>query len=213
MVMKITPHPAETKEGHQAVELNGKTLTEDKYGVVSSSTEKARLSSKSLQMCLQIKLRQEEGEAKQERLLRRRAPRNPPANLEASQSAMVSSTSSSPECIAATAKRVSPFSAACTIMYFKVSIWSPQKLHPRKWCFSIFNSLQYMGQLGQTVIYSVPTVPQILRDVNSSIDTILIVSLFYVSLQKAVEIEDIQLNLLKLLYQRALFQLHPSPAL
>lgn len=45
--------------------------------------------------------------AKQERLLRRRAPRNPPANLEASQSSMVSSTSSSPECNASTAKRVS----------------------------------------------------------------------------------------------------------
>lgn len=45
--------------------------------------------------------------AKQERLLRRRAPRNPPANLEASQSATVSSTSSSPECNATTVKRVS----------------------------------------------------------------------------------------------------------
>ena len=44
--------------------------------------------------------------AKQERLLRRRAPRNPPVNLEASQSATVSSTSSSPECNAATVKRV-----------------------------------------------------------------------------------------------------------
>ena len=38
MVMKLTPHPAETKEGHQD-ELNGKIPVEDKYGVVSSSTE------------------------------------------------------------------------------------------------------------------------------------------------------------------------------
>jgi len=38
MVMKLTPHPAETKEGHQD-ELNGKISGEDKYGVVSSSTE------------------------------------------------------------------------------------------------------------------------------------------------------------------------------
>ncbi len=52
--------------------------------------------------------------AKQERLLRRRAPRNPPANLEASQSATVSSTSSSPECNAATPKRVSTSGAALT---------------------------------------------------------------------------------------------------
>lgn len=38
MVMKLTPHSAEIKDGHQE-ELNGKTLAEDKYGVVSSSTE------------------------------------------------------------------------------------------------------------------------------------------------------------------------------
>lgn len=38
MVMKLTPHSAETKDGHQE-ELNGKTPAEDKYGVVSSSTE------------------------------------------------------------------------------------------------------------------------------------------------------------------------------
>ena len=39
MVMKLTPHPAElAKETHQE-EINGKTLAEDKYGVVSSSTE------------------------------------------------------------------------------------------------------------------------------------------------------------------------------
>lgn len=38
MVMKLTPHPAETKEGHQD-KLNGKVTAEDKYGVVSSSTE------------------------------------------------------------------------------------------------------------------------------------------------------------------------------
>ena len=38
MVMKLTPHPAETKDRHQE-ELNGKTATDDKYGVVSSSTE------------------------------------------------------------------------------------------------------------------------------------------------------------------------------
>ena len=38
MVMKLTPHPAETKEGHHD-EFNGKITAEDKYGVVSSSTE------------------------------------------------------------------------------------------------------------------------------------------------------------------------------
>lgn len=38
MVMKLTPHPAELKEGHHD-ELNGKIPAEDKYGVVSSSTE------------------------------------------------------------------------------------------------------------------------------------------------------------------------------
>ena len=38
MVMKLTPHPAETKQGHHD-ELNGKITAEDKYGVVSSSTE------------------------------------------------------------------------------------------------------------------------------------------------------------------------------
>ena len=38
MVMKLTPHPAELKEGHHN-ELNGKMSAEDKYGVVSSSTE------------------------------------------------------------------------------------------------------------------------------------------------------------------------------
>ena len=39
MVMKLSPHPAElAKQAHQE-ELNGKSLAEDKYGVVSSSTE------------------------------------------------------------------------------------------------------------------------------------------------------------------------------
>ena len=39
-VMKLVPHPAElTKETHNNDEINGKTTLEDKYGVVSSSTE------------------------------------------------------------------------------------------------------------------------------------------------------------------------------
>lgn len=38
MVMKFTPHPEETKDRHQE-ELNGKTPTDNKYGIVSSSTE------------------------------------------------------------------------------------------------------------------------------------------------------------------------------
>ena len=39
-VMKLVPHPAElTKETHHNDEINGKTTLEDKYGVVSSSTE------------------------------------------------------------------------------------------------------------------------------------------------------------------------------
>ena len=39
-VMKLVPHPAElAKETHHNDEINGKTPAEDKYGVVSSSTE------------------------------------------------------------------------------------------------------------------------------------------------------------------------------
>lgn len=39
-VMKLVPHPAElAKETHHNDEINGKTPGEDKYGVVSSSTE------------------------------------------------------------------------------------------------------------------------------------------------------------------------------
>lgn len=103
MVMKFTPHPEETKDRHQE-ELNGKTPTDNKYGIVSSSTE----SSPVKQDFANIVTNQtdtKEGEAKQERLLRRRTPRNSPANVEASQSATVSSTSSSPECNASAPKR------------------------------------------------------------------------------------------------------------
>ncbi|KAL9971485.1 hypothetical protein ACROYT_G017653 [Oculina patagonica] len=103
IVMKLTPHPAELKDGHQE-EFNGKTPTEDKYGVVSSSTESSPIKQEFTNVFAN-QTETKEGEAKQERLLRRRAPRNPPANLEASQSATVSSTSSSPECNAVTQKR------------------------------------------------------------------------------------------------------------
>ncbi|XP_073252527.1 MSL complex subunit 3-like isoform X2 [Porites lutea] len=103
-VMKLVPHPAElAKETHHNDEINGKTPAEDKYGVVSSSTESSPV--RQVEFSKALTSTTETKEAKHERSLRRRIPRNSGTSPEASQSATVSSTSSIPESNAPPAKR------------------------------------------------------------------------------------------------------------
>ncbi|KAK2563162.1 Male-specific lethal 3-like protein [Acropora cervicornis] len=102
-VMKLTPgHEEVAKEGHNGTTY-GKTQAEDKYGVVSSSTESSPVKQESGNKFASPTEPKEE--VKQQRLLRRRALRHTPALTEASQSATVSSTSSFPETNAPLSKR------------------------------------------------------------------------------------------------------------
>lgn len=102
-VMKLAPEPERvSKEAHRA-EMNGKTQVEDKYGVVSSSTESSPVKQEFGNTITSPAEPKEE--VKQERSLRRRTLRNTTASVEASQSATVSSTSSLPELNTPIAKR------------------------------------------------------------------------------------------------------------